>query len=330
MQSKIGFVLGKFMPCHNGHKFLFDTASNLVDKLYILVCTRDCEEINGLLRASWVRQLAPKNSVVIHMHKDIPQEPKDDSDFWNIWKQEINTRIFENITDVFGSEKYVIKLAAILNAEPCIIDIDRNHIDISATQIRNNSKHYWDYIPKPVKSYYQKRVCIVGPQSTGKTTLTHYLANTQNLSFVNEYGRDYDFLYKKGIDWNENDFVKIAKCHLAIQKEVSLCGSHIIIEDTDIIQTIVWAQFLLGFVPIELISIFKSINKADQYLLLTPETKWINDGTRYKETEQQRQKFYNELQYILEFFDLKYTVVDSNDYSQRHSKAVSVLDQFLK
>jgi len=327
MNTKTGFVLGKFMPCHHGHKFLFDCASTQVERLYILVCTRDCEEIDGILRYEWVKKLAPKNAVVIHMHRDIPQEPDDDINFWRIWEKAIKELISEPITTVFGSEQYVIKLAQVLSAKPCIIDLKRNHVDICATKIRQSSSEYWDYIPDNVKHYYQKRLCILGPQSTGKSYLTQYLSSKFKLDFVNEYGRDYDYLYKKGEDWNAEDFINIATCHESIQKQVSLRGSHVIIEDTDIIQTIVWSQFLLGFIPIELHLALKNIKKADTYLLLSPETPWINDGTRYEENNKQRYNFYSELKDLLDYLDLNYIEIKSSDYLVRQSLAC---DELLK
>ena len=108
--TRRGFILGKFMPPHHGHLFLCDTALNMVDELTVLVCSIDTEPINGALRFQWMHEALP-NARVIHMHRDIPQEPDDHPDFWNIWREAIREHHPEPIDKVFASEPYVFRLA---------------------------------------------------------------------------------------------------------------------------------------------------------------------------------------------------------------------------
>ncbi|HYV87856.1 MAG TPA: adenylyltransferase/cytidyltransferase family protein, partial [Candidatus Polarisedimenticolia bacterium] len=80
-----GFLLGKFLPPHNGHVLLCDFARNFVDKLTILVCTLDRDPIPGHLRADWMREMFP-NCRVAHLTDDVPQEPSENPQFWETWK----------------------------------------------------------------------------------------------------------------------------------------------------------------------------------------------------------------------------------------------------
>src|SRR3990167_9088495 len=71
------------------------------------------------------------------------------------------------------------------------IDVDHTNVPISANEIRQNLVEYWRYLPSVVRQAYVKRVCIIGVESTGKTTLTKYLAKQFNTAWVEEYGRSY-------------------------------------------------------------------------------------------------------------------------------------------
>ncbi len=45
-----GFILGKFLPPHEGHRFLVETALNMMDEVFVLVCSTNAEPIPGALR----------------------------------------------------------------------------------------------------------------------------------------------------------------------------------------------------------------------------------------------------------------------------------------
>ena len=81
-----GFLLGKFMPPHDGHLMMCDFARAYCDELTILVCTRLVEPIDGNLRYAWMCELCPWARVV-HFDRDVPQEPSEAPDFWDIWRE---------------------------------------------------------------------------------------------------------------------------------------------------------------------------------------------------------------------------------------------------
>jgi len=98
--------------------------------------------------------------------------------------------MFGDIDVVFTNDAYGKKLAKLLNADWMPIDTKREMIPISATKIREDTAANWDYINKYAKRHFQKRVAVVGPESTGKSTLVKYLANAyKGSSYVTEYGR---------------------------------------------------------------------------------------------------------------------------------------------
>ena len=213
-----GFLLGKFMPPHEGHVFLCKTAMRLCDRLTVLVCTLPDDPIPGDLRHQWMKSLLPGATIVYH-DAMVPQEPKDQPDFWPIWRTICRAAHDGPIDRVFGSEPYIRRLAAELGARPVMIDPDRVAVPISATAIRMAPFTNWRFVPGAVRPFYQKRVVLFGAESTGKTTLAKALADWLKSPYVPEYGRVYDANRPDG-PWQVNDFAAIMAGHRAMRAAI--------------------------------------------------------------------------------------------------------------
>ncbi|TEW51447.1 AAA family ATPase [Psychromonas algicola] len=324
-----GFLLGKFMPFHKGHEFLCKVAMNRVDELIVLVCSRDIEPINGPLRYQWVKGALPDKVKVIHLHRDIPQEPKDHPDFWNIWRKTINDLVKGQIDYVFGSESYVHQLADELNAKPFIVDIERVTFPISGTKVRDDLTKYWQFLPSNVQASYRKRVCLLGAESVGKSTLCKMLSSRFDSQAIHEYGRTYDAEFKQGKDWEAENFIEIALGHIAIREETVSLSNYLCFEDTDLLQTMVWAKYLLGEIPSALHELLDHWQPADEYLLLSSEVNWVDDGTRYSGDLNIRNWFFCELKMLLETLQLNYQVIDSDNWESRQTQATKVVERVL-
>lgn len=160
-----GVIIGRFMPPHNGHLYLFDFARHMVDTLYILVCTLAHEPIPGIQRFQWVRELAP-DCRVIHITEEIPEARRDAAGATAIWARTVREAVPEGVTNVFASEEYGWELAAELGARFIPVDPGRNNIPVSATVIRRDPYRLWRYIPPVVRPYFVKHVAVVGSPGT--------------------------------------------------------------------------------------------------------------------------------------------------------------------
>jgi len=318
-----GLFLGKFMPPHNGHLFVCDVARRHVDQLTVLLCSTDAEVIDGHLRATWMREcLKPYGSLLVHMHRDIPQEPNEHPDFWKIWKEAIFGLHPEPVDYVFGSEDYIYNLAATLNAKPFVVDPDRDVVPISATAIREDPFESWEYIPQPVRSHFQKRITLLGPESSGKSTLSKRLADRFGTKSIPEYGRTYDAAFKQGTGWNAADFNLISRSHASMAAAIANNSGPIVFEDTDLLQTIVWSEFLLGEAPQPLVDRLDTKESPAVYLLLSPEVDWIDDGTRYHSTFEQRNWFHARLKFWLDHFGATWEGVCGASWDRREKNAL--------
>lgn len=323
-----GFLLGKFMPPHAGHLFLCEVARARVDQLTVLLCSHDAEPIPGDLRAEWMADSLRGLDVRLrHMHRDIPQQPTDHPDFWAIWKAAIAEYHPEPIDWVFGSETYVQPLAETLGAKAFVVDLQRRAVPVSATRIRTDPAAHWPHVPPAVRPYFQRRITLLGPESAGKSTLAEDLSNLSGGALIPEYGRDYDAHFRGGQGWSPTDFMAIAQGHLALAGPIARNAGPVLIEDTDPLQTLVWAEYLLGDAPPDLVALVVRMRLPNLYLLLGPQVKWRDDGTRYSGDPQVRGWFRDRLAHWLDRLGARWVHIDAASWDARQAQAMAALDQ---
>lgn len=271
-----GFVLGKFMPPHAGHVHLCRFAQGLAEELSIMVCSLESEPIPGALRVGWMRALFP-DARVLWCTDDLPQEPKDDPEgFWNKWRAAVRRHHPEPIDLVCASESYGQRLADELDARFAPCDPVRVAVPCSGSAIRADPYANWAFIPDVVRPYYVKRVCVFGPESSGKTTLAVALADRLGTALAPEYGRTYTEVF--GTALVEADLMRIVEGHRAGVAAAKRRANRVLIEDTDPLLTAVWSDMLFGrrdpwFATFD--------DLADLYLLCDIDIPWEDDGTRY-------------------------------------------------
>jgi NadR type nicotinamide-nucleotide adenylyltransferase len=169
-----GFLLGKFMPPHAGHVHLCETARLLVDKLTILVCWLPDDPVPGPLRLAWMKELFPDCRVIGH-DAIVPQAPEESPDFWPVWRGIVRAAHPEPIDMVFAGEDYGLRLAREIGAAFTPV-APRLFPDLSGSAVRADPWACWDHIPPVVRPHYARTICLHGPESTGKSTLSAPLA----------------------------------------------------------------------------------------------------------------------------------------------------------
>ncbi len=301
-----GFVLGKFMPPHNGHVLLCETARALVDCLTILVCWLPDDPVPGPLRLAWMRALFPDCRVIGH-DAIVPQEPAEHPDFWAIWRGIVRTAHPEPIDRVFASDPYGARLAAEVGAQFHPIDPAREAVPISASLIRSDPWRAWRHLPTVVRPYYARSICLHGPESTGKSTLLPLLAAHYDTCAVPEYGRTWCEQF--GTDLTMADLVEIARTHDAMtHAALRQCNRRLFL-DTDPLMTAVWADMLFGrrdpwFDAWQ--------GTADLYLLLDIDLPWIDDGTRMFGSAAARQRFFDLSRAELDRRGVRYAIISGH------------------
>lgn len=271
-----GLIVGKFYPPHRGHKYLIDTASAQADTLTVIVCQKPGESPPGERRAAWLREMHPNVQVLL-----IDDEL--DADDSQIWAENCIHWLGYVPDVVFASEEYVYPFARCLGCRPVLVDVERVAVPISGTQVRTDPFGAWDYIEPPVRGWYAKRICLVGAESTGKTTLAQALAAYYRTLWVPEYGREYSerMLAETGeYDWKSEEFTLIARTQCAMEDEAARRCNRLLICDTDAFATSIWHRRYMNARSPAVEAIVAAHRPPDLYLLTDIHTPFVQDGTR--------------------------------------------------
>jgi NadR type nicotinamide-nucleotide adenylyltransferase len=257
--------------------YLGEFAGRFADRLTIVVCSLRREPIPGALRLRWMRELFPFDNVV-HLTDELPQQPAEHPDFWDLWRSAL-LRVLPGRPDyVFASEPYGWRLAEELGAAFVAVDAARSAVPVSGTAVRTDPAAHWEYIPRCVRPYFVKQVCVFGPESTGKTTLARRLAEHFDSAWVPEYART--LLEARGGAVRIDDMERIARGQAASEDALARNANRVLITDTDPLATLVWSDVLFGAVP-TVVRELADARAADLYLLTDADVPWVADSVRY-------------------------------------------------
>jgi NadR type nicotinamide-nucleotide adenylyltransferase len=272
-----GLVLGKFLPPHAGHVYLCEVARRWVDELTIVVGTLRAEPIAGEQRVAWMRELFPFDRVV-HLTDENPQDPSEHPDFWAIWKASLERLLPVQPDLVFASDAYGAKLADVLGARFVPVDPLRATFPVSGTAIRADPMAHWRHVPRCVRPHFARRVSILGPESTGKTTLAKALADAFETVWVPEWARA--MLEHRGGSLEDLDWSEIVRGQIASEDALARDANRVLVCDTDPLVTTVWAETLLGACPPALVRA-AAARRYDLTLLTAADVPWVADTVRY-------------------------------------------------
>ena len=256
--------------------------------LTVMVCTLDRDPIPGRLRYEWVRRMFPDANVV-HVTDDLPQEPSAHRDFWTLWRDACLRAAGGPVDYVFASEAYGPTLAEVLGARYVEVDRPRELVPVSGTLVRSNPMRYWDFIPEPVRPYFVKRVCVFGPESTGKSTLARDLARHFRTVYAWEYARP--LLDPAGGQCTPEDIPRIARGQVAAEDALAYQANRVLFCDTDVLTTTLWSEVLFGDTP-QWVRDLAEQRRYDLYLVTDVDVPWVDDRQRFFSDETVRRQMF--------------------------------------
>lgn len=194
-----------------------------------------------------------------------------------------------------------------------------------------------------------KKIVVVGPESTGKSTLCEQLAAHYQTSWIPEYAREY--LVENGTDYSYENLFEIAKgqmrleddftqtWHLERGKELNktkykLTGpaaSHLgypLFIDTNLYVLKVWSEIAFNKCDNRVLTQIAS-RQYDLYLLCNPDLPWTPDALREYPDLKTRERIYHH--YKDAMVNQKTNWIDiRGSYEERFETAVMAIDSMLK
>jgi NadR type nicotinamide-nucleotide adenylyltransferase len=178
-----------------------------------------------------------------------------------------------------------------------------------------------------------KKIVIIGPESTGKTTLCMQLAEHYKTIWVTEYAREY--LLTNGTDYTFETLLDIAKGQInnedsaikSIEKNLNELKTELIFIDTDMYVMKVWCEFVFDKCHHWILNEIAE-RKYDLYLLCNIDLPWIKDELREYPDLAKREKLYHYYKDIMVNQQVPWIDINGS-YDERLQKATNAVNKLL-
>lgn len=330
-----GWLTGKFSMLHLGHINFIHQAATQCGELTVVLSHSDKRFSDPRLsyrnKMLWLRSTfanEPHIKIVGIDETDVPEYPNG----WKGWSDLIKEQIGEDFDFIFSSEPGDVAgyNEHFPGQEVVLVDPERTGVDISATEIRNDMVTNWGMMPSVVRKDFLLKVCIVGTESCGKTSLTKMLSKRHQTSWVEEYGRTYcerDLFGDESL-LEYDDYGTIAARRYDMEKEAERSSNRILFVDTAAMSTNYFCLMYHGREN-NLATAYAELEHYDLFIYLTDDVEFVHDGLR-KNTNR---KFTRDLfeRMLFNYAERKGSKVVqiSGNYNDRLNAAIQAVDELL-
>lgn len=173
--QKIGLIVGKFYPLHQGHLNMIFSAKMQVDILHVIVCSETERDHTLFLesaftkaptsddRVQWAQSILQDSpNIIVHGFNEdgIPAYPNG----WQAWSDRLQQMLTQNRiypTLIFSSEPQDKTFyEEYFKTEVQLVDPPRFAFPVSATKIRTEPFRYWAYIPAIIRPFFTRTILI--------------------------------------------------------------------------------------------------------------------------------------------------------------------------
>jgi NadR type nicotinamide-nucleotide adenylyltransferase len=168
-----------------------------------------------------------------------------------------------------------------------------------------------------------KTIVIIGPESTGKSTLCEQLAEHYSTCWCPEFAREY--LLENGMDYTYNDLLNIAHGQLLLESALSKKAKNgLYFIDTDMYVMKVWCEVVFENCHRWILKQIAS-RQYDLYLLCNTDLPWVKDELREYPDLAVRERLYKMYKDLLINSGTRWAEISGTDI-ERLQTAVSVID----
>jgi NadR type nicotinamide-nucleotide adenylyltransferase len=179
-----------------------------------------------------------------------------------------------------------------------------------------------------------KKIVVIGPESTGKSTLCEQLSAHYKTSWVPEYARAY--LLEHGMQYTYDNLLTIAQGQIALEEKYMADMAHSplttnhspLFIDTDMYVMKVWCEFVFGKTHPWILEQI-GVRRYDLYLLCNVDLPWVKDDLREYPNLVVRQQLYDIYKDIMSNQPVPWVEI-SGTYHERVEKAVKAVNELLQ
>lgn len=338
MTNKQGVLIGQFSVLHLGHLADINQAAGMVDVLHIIITNHTSlspkkptlqDKVRWLQNACQVFDFVKIHTLaslgLSHHTADYHTYQSHDKSLLDTICQKLapdNPLIFSKHTLVFNDYSSAI-----------LPKTTQDDLDIAQYPLR-----YFHHLALPCRYFFALKVCIVGGESSGKTTLIHKLANEYAANVALEMGRVYTHSHLGGTELalQYSDYPTIASHHAAaIEAAATHTASPVVLIDTDFVTTQAFCAtyehrphpmldaWIADYHP-------NSSNpyRMDCTIYLDNNVTWVADGMR-RLGGSQRSQFAQSLLDLYQKHAIALHHIDNPDYHERYLTAKAIIDSHL-
>lgn len=167
-----------------------------------------------------------------------------------------------------------------------------------------------------------KKIVIIGPESTGKSTLAEQLATHYNTTWCPEFAREY--LKENGTDYTYDDLLNIARGQLTLEDNLlTTAKNNLYFIDTDMYVMKVWCEVAFNNCHTWILKQIAA-RKYDLILLCDTDLPWIKDELREYPNLEIRQRLFKMYKDLLVSQHVKWAII-SGTYSQRLQTSLAIV-----
>lgn len=341
--NKVGVVSGRFRLIHKAHKEVITRATlEKIDELCIVVIdspqTKRYSTISELRIAfgNILQHIDMKYQILILQEKITSTTQLEDLIIDHY--QHRNIVMFDSRVKYQNQQLENKFIDCPLSSKITTASIEENPYEIS-----NYENIATEFMP-----YINRKIVLSGTESSGKTQFCKKLSNIYNTVYSPEVGRFYGNHFLGGDDeaYSPKDFVFIAIEQMKQDRLLNQDAKRCLFVDTDPFVTL---RFLTsyyqeyaarGLLTPEFIKEYDDAKqmldsvcntyRCDLILLLAPNVKYVDDGLRWQQSQDERNQRFQELVAIYDYYKMPYVIIDESGYQARFAAVEKQLETYFK